>query len=319
MNLRRAGETCKIFRALRTSFPQSEFFMTWRYFMKSWIRTGLLFTALSTSSYACFIPENQFYIPENFAGGGLTEVQFNNVIDKVSAHYSPIISAKGATLDMKRNWADGTVNAYASRDLSRGTTWTVAMFGGLARHPLITEDAFAVVVCHELGHHLGGAPKKTQAFQVDPKWASNEGESDYFATAKCLRKVFENEDNEKALAGKTIPAQVQKSCSDIYKNQAEALLCQRVAIAGLEIATFLGALSKDKTQVSFSTPDKKKVWRVDNDHPKAQCRLDTYFQGALCDKGPDLELGQKDPSIGACTAKNGDSAGLRPRCWMTRL
>ncbi len=285
--------------------------------MKSWITT-LFFCAL-TSAHAGFIPDNTLNIPVSFTGGGLTETQFHQVIDKVAGVYVPIITSKGATLEMKRNWEDGTVNAYASRDMSRGTTWTVAMFGGLARHPLVTEDAFAVVVCHELGHHLGGAPKKTQAFQVDPKWASNEGESDYFATAKCLRKIFEHDDNEKILAEKSLPLEVKTGCEKVYKNHSEIKLCERVAMAGFEVAGFLSELAKDKKPVSFSTPDKKKVWRIDNDHPKAQCRLDTYLAGALCDKNADLELGQKDANVGACTLKNGDLAGMRPRCWMTKL
>lgn len=279
------------------------------------IITALFFSPLSLAS---FLPDNNLSIAPSFTGG-LSEEQFNAVIDKVQAVYAPLIAAKGASLDMKRNWQDGTVNAYASRDMARGTIWTVAMFGGLARHPLVTEDAFAVVVCHELGHHLGGAPKKTQAFQVDPKWASNEGESDYFATAKCLKKIFEKDDNEAILAAKNVPQEVKKSCESVYQNQAERLLCQRVSVAGFEVAQFLAELSKDKKAVSFSTPDKKKVWKIDNDHPKAQCRLDTYFQGALCDKDPSSELGQKDATIGACTKKNGDKVGLRPRCWMSAL
>lgn len=277
-----------------------------------------LFLALSTAR-AAFVPANTLYISSENLNGGLTKEQFNNVIDKVASAYAPVIAAKGATLDMKRNWDDGTVNAYASRDFTNGKTWTVAMFGGLARHPLVTEDGFAVVVCHELGHHLGGAPKKTQAFQVDPKWASNEGEADYFTTTKCLRKIFENDDNESILKTRTVPLEVSSACAKSFSSAHEKFLCQRVAFAGYEIAQFLNALGKGKRPVSFSTPDTKKVWKISNDHPAAQCRLDTYFQGALCDQSADVELGQKDPHAGACTIKNGDLVGLRPRCWMTRI
>lgn len=284
--------------------------------MKSMLWTAMLL--MTFKAFADFVPENRLHIPVGF-NGGITQDQFNQVIDKVAGIYGPVISSKGATLDMKRNWEDGTVNAYASRDFSRGTIWTVAMFGGLARHPLITEDAFAVVVCHELGHHLGGAPKKTQAFQVDPKWASNEGQSDYFATTKCLRKVFEQDDNESVMKNKTVPAIVKDSCAKSFANNREQVLCQRVAIAGLEVAQFLSALGKDKKAISFSTPDKKKVWKISNDHPAAQCRLDTYFQGAICDQSADVELGLKDPHIGACTLKNGDLVGMRPRCWMSKI
>jgi len=69
------------------------------------------------------------------------------------------------------------------------------MFGGLARHETMTPDGFATVVCHELGHHLGGVPKKFSWF--GNSWASNEGQADYFGIMKCLRKMFEHEDNVK--------------------------------------------------------------------------------------------------------------------------
>lgn len=283
--------------------------------MKSFVLLALLY---SSTIFAGFIPANKLNIPSSFQGG-LTQEQFNKVIDQVYAVYSPVVSQKGATLEILRRWEDGTVNAYAARDSKNGKTWTVAMYGGLARHPLVTEDGFAVVVCHELGHHLGGAPKKTQAFQVDPKWASNEGEADYFATTKCLRKIFENDDNESVLAGKVIPKEVETACTKSFPNTRESSLCQRVALAGYEIAQFLNALGKSKKPVSFSTPDRSKVWKISNKHPEAQCRLDTYFQGALCRQSADVELGLKDPSLGACTLGNGDLVGIRPRCWMTKL
>jgi Zn-dependent protease with chaperone function len=54
------------------------------------------------------------------------------------------------------------------------------MFGGLARDPLVTKDGFSAVICHEIGHHIAGAPRKGFS------WASNEGQADYFATTKCL-------------------------------------------------------------------------------------------------------------------------------------
>src|SRR4051812_40125480 len=102
-----------------------------------------------------FLPENDFYIPANQKGlnGGLTEAQFNAAIDKVETVYAPIIASAGGKLQIDRNWTDGTVNAYASQV---GKTWKVAMFGGLARHNTITEDGMSLVVCHEIGHHVGG-------------------------------------------------------------------------------------------------------------------------------------------------------------------
>ena len=130
-----------------------------------------------------FAPENGAWIGvDDKAAGGITQIEFNKVIDDINKIYGPIVKAKGAKLTIQKKWTDGTVNAYASRS---GKTWNVAMFGGLARYNIMTPDGFSLVVCHELSHHLGGAPKVG-----GNDWASNEGQSDYIGTMKCMREVF---------------------------------------------------------------------------------------------------------------------------------
>ena len=244
-----------------------------------------LFLFLLTLNAQAFVPDNNLSIPVNELNPtGISKEQFDSVIDKVNALYAPIVEAQGARLIFNRKWEDNTVNASAARDMSRGTEWYVSMYGGLARHPQMTEDGFLMVVCHELGHHLGGYPKKTQAFQVDRKWSSVEGQSDYFATLKCARRVFEKESNEEILATKVVPAFVIKQCGESFKSKHEQFICQRSALAGQEISQFIAVLTKESKPVSFETPDKKKVMMIEKDHNKAQCRLDTFFQGALCDK-----------------------------------
>ena len=122
-----------------------------------------------------FPKNNQSYPVELSAVDG--SVEFNRVIDLVYKHYEPVVSNLGKRLVVERNWSDSTVNAYA---YPKGDQMRVAMFGGLARHPEVTKDGFMMVMCHELGHHLGGAPMKS--------WASNEGQSDYFAANKCFKR-----------------------------------------------------------------------------------------------------------------------------------
>ncbi|MDO9183353.1 MAG: hypothetical protein Q7U04_13145 [Bacteriovorax sp.] len=192
------------------------------------------------------------------------------------------------------------------------------MYGGLARHPLMTEEAFAVVVCHELGHHLGGAPKKRQSFSIDPLWSSNEGEADYFSSLKCLRKFFTGLNNQDVLREMQVPKEVIAQCLKVFPNIEETLICQRSAMAGFSVGLFLKSFSKVKKEISFSSPEKKRVLFTNNSHPSPQCRLDTYFQAALCDKHFSEELSSKDLNIGACTLKNGDQQGIRPRCWMAK-
>ena len=67
--------------------------------------------------------------------------------------------------------------------------------------------------------------------------------------------------------------------------------------------------------MQFTTPDTSVVTRTDDNHPAAQCRLDTYFNGILCDKSYDQENDKNDPKIGTCIARDGYKVGPRPLCW----
>jgi hypothetical protein len=279
---------------------------------------ALSVSLLATTTLACdihgisgIVEENNLYIPSNIKSvNSLTEKVFNEVIDKVEAVYAPIIEEKGATLNIERNWDDGTVNAYASQS---GNTWKVAMFGGLARHETITADGFMTVVCHEIGHHIGGAPKKGSWYGTS--WASNEGQADYFGTMKCLRKVMETENNVKIVSKMNVPAMVTEKCEKNFNTEEEIAICKRGAMAGKSLANLFKALRRMDTDLRFDTPDSKVVSRTDHSHPAPQCRLDTYFQGALCNVGHDVDVDQEDALIGTCNRVDGVQDGVRPLCW----
>jgi hypothetical protein len=285
------------------------------------VRKGFLalaLTMLTTSAISCdidgitgIVEENSMYIPVGAkSAGGLTEEQFNKVIDKVEKIYKPIIKEMNANLVIERKWEDGTVNAYARQS---GRTWHVAMFGGLARHETITEDGFATVVCHEIGHHIGGAPKKNSWW--GSSWASNEGQADYFGTSKCLRKMMEGEDNAAVVAKMDVPAHVTKRCNANFNNISDITMCQRGAMAGLSLANLFRALRNLDTELKFTTPDANVVSSTNHNHPAPQCRLDTYFQGALCDQDHNTDVDQNDALIGTCNRVDNYVDGVRPLCW----
>ena len=306
--------------------------------------------SLATSSFACsidgsranggFVPENNLKIPVNYSKGiksGLSEAQFNAVIDKVETIYAPIVSSLGGKLNVERNWTDGTVNAYASQS---GKTWKVAMFGGLARHETITEDGFALVICHEIGHHIGGSPKKGEISSPTPtptpgggwwggsspttpapalaSWASNEGQADYFANLKCLRRVFLNDDNAAIIKSLNAPKSLTDACSKAHpgkSGKADKEACIRGGMAGMSVSRLFMALRNSNVEPKFETPDTKVVSKTDDNHPAYQCRLDTYFQGSLCDVDFNTDVSQKDETVGTCHKLNGQTSGLRPLCW----
>lgn len=256
-----------------------------------------------------FLPENDLYIGANDKmASDMTEERFNAIIDKVDKHYNSIVKENGGRLKWNRDWDNGTVNASAQRGWFG--TWKINMYGGLARHPLTTDDGFALVVCHEMGHHLAGAPKVGGLMN----WASNEGQSDYFASSKCFRRVFEEDDNEAIVAKMNVPQIVHDKCAANFSLASDIALCVRGAMAGDSLAKLLGSL-RGTTGIKFETPDRNVVSRTFNQHPAAQCRLDTYFQGAICDKRYDEDFDGDDAEVGACNRSQGYEDGVRPLCW----
>jgi len=114
-------------------------------------------------------------------------------LNKVRKVYSPIISRLGERLSGIDRWEDSSVDAYAYQS---GGTWYVEIFWGFARGPEVAADGLDLVVCHELGHHIGSFPAYAEI------WVSSEGQSYYFATQAREKKLwqYDYEGNEKAFA-----------------------------------------------------------------------------------------------------------------------
>ncbi len=284
--------------------------------MKNFFFSAFIFIILSMPSLAwdsgpgTFLPDNDLSIPvDPFTSSGLTESQFHSVIDKVELIYDPLISSKGEKLRIHRNWNSTVVNAKADRN----QFWNVYMYGGLARHPKVTEDGFSLILCHEIGHHIGGAPKASM-MNAPTRWASNEGQSDYFAVLKCLRKVFLSDNNEEVIKKISPPKSLVKKCTNAWKSSEESSLCIRIAMAGYSAAELFSSI-RNVPAPSFETRDPSVVKVTQNNHPAPQCRLDTYLQGALCEASFLEELSSKDEVQGTCHPLLGHTTGLRPSCW----
>ena len=239
--------------------------------------------------------------------GGITETDFNDVLDKVDKVYSPIITKMGGKFKISRNWKDGTVNAYADR---AGGTWNIYMFGGLARHPLITKDGFALVACHEIGHHIGGLPKYEGGMNV----FTSEGGADYFGSLKCLRNYFAGEDNASKVDTSKLDQLVIDRCTKYFAGADDKAMCMRSAMAGQSLANLLADLGGSAAKPKFNTPDPSVVSKTYTGHPKAQCRLDTYFNGTTCFESVNTDLNDKDYKAGSCFQPR-DTDSFRPLCW----
>jgi hypothetical protein len=192
---------------------------------------------------------------------------------------------KGFEVEVKNHGAELVFNrqwddgTINSDTYEQDGKWIINSYGGLARYPGMTKDGYLAVACHELGHHLGGVPKYT-----GEEWASVEGEADYFATLRCLKELGLNN--------------------------------ERIHDASMVLAGVLADLGGEPVPKP-ETPDPAKVRKTYEAHPQAQCRLDTYLSGGICeDRGP---LSDSDAKVNSCWgySQSGQKTviGARPRCW----
>jgi hypothetical protein len=277
------------------------------------ILTLLILILQTTAIFACegFLPPNDLYISPLDKNEGLSELQYNEVINKVEKVYAPVARQYGATLKIDRKWSSGTVNAGTFRD-ERDTHWHVNLYGGLARHQFMTEDGYALVICHEIGHHIGGAPKKI--INEKPFWASTEGQADYWATLKCLRRIFKDENNESYVQDLTIPPIVTQECEKSFNSKKAYSLCVRLAMAGKALSRISAGI-RATAPPEFETPDSSIVAQIYDKHPAPQCRLDSYFQGTLCPRIFSEPVSQLNELEGTCHLQNNYPTGRRPHCW----
>ncbi len=258
--------------------------------------TLLFVLQLSSISFANeFLPENSLNIGVDRAAlNNMSEAAFNQAIDSVEKIYSPIVGQMGGRLKIVKLWQDGTVNASASRE---GGYWMVRMFGGLARHPAVSVDALTLVACHEVGHHIGGAPKYST---VEGSWASVEGQSDYFATTQCLWKVLGQEDNTSYNESSAVDPVAARACDEKFNVTTERGTCKRISMAAMSSGRLFANLENVRPP-KFETPDQTQVSRTFESHPHAQCRLDTYFNGIFQNPRPHCWYAGSDGGDGPTT------------------
>ncbi|MGE3608509.1 MAG: hypothetical protein AB7I27_02885 [Bacteriovoracaceae bacterium] len=240
------------------------------------------------------------------AFAAVTREDYLDVLNKVQTTYKDEVKKQGYKLVISDYWEDVTVNGYAQ---SLGDRVIITILGGLARANYMSKDSLALVTCGEVGRVLGGRPVIDSPIESNSSARySLRAQADYFATTKCLKNIFANEDHLAAIQGKFIPEIVTKKCASVFTNTNEKNLCIRTAVAIEEVLSLLTSLSNSSSPVSFSTPSEFITSKTldDGDFRESfQCRLDNYFAGALCSP-------KNAANDGYC---HGKTVGARPLCW----
>lgn len=229
------------------------------------------------------------------------------LLDHFEAIYKPLLAAKGVGFEIRREWSDSAINAEAD---TRSNKHSIILSGGLLNKGNLSLPGLAAIACHELGHVIGGAPRHNKFLYA---WFGYEGQADYFASLKCLKRVFA--DPYFAALPVREEATVRRLCSGVYDNKWDALLCERSALAGQDMIHYFQAKEHSEEPLAqFDTPSTLTAGGTYAMYPSYQCRVDTFLAGALCPVPLENPLSDTDPLEGTCSLK-AMPQGARPACW----
>ncbi len=251
-------------------------------------------------------PDNNLYYPSNLKSLGLTRPEFEKHLrdferimsDKVKMNY-------GRRLIVEGEWDNARVNAFATRDENQNPI--IKMTGGMARHPQMDRDSLFLILCHELGHHFGGAPKQMRGNSDLRSWSSAEGQADYYASTKCMPYLLDKLSQRGEVR---IPGHKLNEYGQVCRGER----CLQIVAAAERVAHLFYDVRPQGRVPEVLSRDQQSVFRTNLGHPTPQCRLDTFISGANCPVPPETMFDDNDPLRAACPS-NDKRDGGRPLCW----
>ena len=204
----------------------------------------------------------------------INELKFNKVVMEIYSLYIQKALKNKLKLRVHTNWSSPYFSAWASK---KQDIYKINFWGGLARINSMTLESWEFIVCHEIGHILGGKPKMRIKGH---SWASAEGQADHFAITECLPNYYKT-------FKKTKDTQTYIQDLDYYKcfSMDDTNKCIRVLNAGHAFSNVLEFLNHDKN-ILKATYDKTAPHVLNtlfDSYPSNQCRLDIFNKNATCD------------------------------------
>lgn len=214
--------------------------------------------------------------------------EVESVILSLDKLYRSAIEMQGTLLRWDFDWEKPWLGAGSTY---LNSVFAVMLWGGMARAPYMTRSAIAALLCHELGHFLGGPPVQPLPGER-VHWSSAEGQADFFSASECLPRYFGREGVSSGIA---VDRVAHEACSS--RDPVKTSICLNIAAAGAEMIRAFHHYSSERSPVpSFETPSREVApLTLTLSYPSYQCRLDTFLAGAKCQIRPQ-----------DC---------VRPRCW----
>lgn len=200
----------------------------------------------------------------------ITLYEYNHVQQKIISYYQSFGERK--ELEIHANWDSQTPNAYTKK---KNDKIQIFILGGFLNSKFMSPNVLSLVLCHELGHHMGGYPfgliqRRGYNDNRTDHDLSNEGQADFWAASKCMWAIINKDSNETS---------VNKECHEQYNNSKEINICNQVILAGKQYINLVESISAQSRRSGVLVDASRNLFK--GEYPSLDCRLETYKVGAL--------------------------------------
>ncbi len=189
-------------------------------------------------------------------GTKLPKARFHAVIKVLETEFQAMAGASGRKLEFLTDYNEDWAQAFARR----WETDQVIVYGGASGLKGGSEDSFALILCHEVGHLYGGMP-----FSDEHNKLSVEGQADFWSTRECFKRIV----------GKLTARAASETSMKYCKGDD---VCARTIDAALVVTAFY-ADNRSLVHPKIETPDESIAENINRTHPLPQCRFDTLKAG----------------------------------------
>ncbi len=263
-----------------------------------------------------------------------TEKDFNQIF-KNQLHDSGYHSVKIGLKTVSKLENPSPATSYGGENYrGRSTSGIFWIYINEITAEMITKypDTIQLILCHELGHAIGGAPiglgqRNVSTFEKAKNVTiSIEGQADYFATLKCLPNIWANSNSSNEFNHNLFVSPEESEACKIQHGQRSDRVrtCERSLVAARKIPEFSfdytiqlnlkyqQELQNDSYTFKFNNYNTGPTNELLSEHPSPDCRYETLVSGALCNADSKIPLSLVDEKQGTC---HGNQVGSRPTCW----
>lgn len=235
---------------------------------------------------------------------------FKAITEALGATFHDEITARQARLGFTLVDARRAPHAMARKVSERD--WQIEMDQSMHDLTALNPATMALILCHEVGHFLGGAPYvvgrplTAAVTSRAPKKMSCEGQADYFAATSCFHRIVKSVPALEAAPEVSLDHDLARQCESAYAHPRDQKICRIGLRASSELATIyattLRAMDMPSSFVErFSHEVTDRTLNYVGEYPDLSCRYQTMAHGMLCNETVE----------GECR----NSAWVRPSCW----